>query len=200
MPEKKIVYLHGNDLLTFPTWARQVSTITKNRAHLLPKEAHELRALQAAGRIIIAIDRFADDQVVGCIALWHLVTDRDQISWSELGTVFVVPGYTFRDSSLHIADELYRRMLAAFPNENIIATTTNTKALHSGQRAGLMHPGFHRLPMIVQEATCVCPREKTGADDPANCTLRDRTCFVRVSPDTMRRMGSPPDLPFPVLP
>ncbi|MSR85754.1 hypothetical protein EXS71_04980 [Candidatus Uhrbacteria bacterium] len=52
--------------------------------------------------------------------------------WFELGTVVVIDEYCHKaNPSLFIADELYRRMLAAFPHVNILATTTNEKALKS---------------------------------------------------------------------
>ena len=194
-----IRYLRGPEMDAYvPSWADEVEKITNHEPHLLPHQAEILRAANATGRVIIAIDLEAHARIVGCIVLWPLyINIRDEAEWNELGTVFVIPEYRYSaNRDLKIADTLYRRMLKAFPHEQILATTTNPSALKSGERAGLKHPGFRVLPDEVRDATCVCPKEKTGVDNPRDCPLRDTRCFVRVSPETWQRLGQPDLIPF----
>jgi hypothetical protein len=90
-----------------------------------------------------------------------------------------------------IADALYRRILADNQEKNILATTTNLKAIHLGIRHGMQMISYNSLSMQTHRATCVCPTEKTGTDNNMLCPLRNNQCRVRVPFPTWQRMGKP---------
>jgi len=194
-----IAYWKGRALRAIPDWADQVAAYTAEQPHLLPQQPASLRAVAKKGLVILAVDRAAGDWVVGCIVLWPLGVKTHGAPWHELGTVFVREGYRRADhQGFQIADELYARVLREFPHLNILATTTAIEAVKLGLRAGLHHVGFRLLSDEVRSATCVCPSDKTHAPHPRDCTIRDQTCFVRVTPATWERLGRPSDIEFPV--
>ena len=116
--------------------------------------------------------------------------------WYELGTFLVIPTYRYGNTKLPIGDIMYHHLLATNPDKNILGTTTNPKAIHTGIRHGMVMIRFRDLPTAVHRATCICPIEKTGATDNFHCRIKDAACRVRVSTPTLERMGRPATLPF----
>ncbi len=187
-----IHYLSGMELLAFDeTWYEQVEYITRTETYLLTKTRADLEPVAKDGRVLIAVD--ADDlhKVVGCIVLWDLGRDERDEQWYELGTFFVRPEYRFGRTHLPIGDQLYARLLEEQPEKNILGTTGNKKAIHTGARHGMQMIRFGQLPEAVRRATCICPIEKTGATNNFHCRAKDSLCRVRVSTPTWDRMGRP---------
>jgi len=187
-----IRYLSGEALLAFDeTWYDQVETITTKEPFLLTKTRTELEPAAKDGRVLIAIDTDDAHNVVGCIVLWDLEVSELGVSWYELGTFFVHPTYRFGHTHLPIGDQLYARLLDEHVDKNILGTTGNKKAIHTGERHGMKMIRFGQLPESVRRASCICPIEKTGATNNVHCRAKDITCRVRVSTPTWERMGRP---------
>lgn len=222
-----IDYVHGEELDGFKDeWYESLEAMTRAEPHLLSKTREDLEPAVNERRIVVAIDRTRGDMVVGCIILWPLCQDEHESSsagpslstdrlipgdaerrplhnqpssarWYELGTFLVIPEYRYGRSHLPIGDILYRYLLATNREKNILGTTTNSKAIHTGMRHGMQMIRFTQLPRGVHTATCICPVQKTGAINNALCRLKDQECRVRISTETWRRLGQPDLLPFP---
>lgn len=187
-----IVYLSGNELLHFPDrWYQEVEAITREEPQLLTKTRKELEPAAQQGHVLIAVDVLADHRVVGGIVLWDLDVDEHNQMWYELGTFFVHPSYRFHHTHIPIGDTLYARLLNENQGKNILGTTANIHAIHTGARHGMQMIQFSDLPERIRHATCICPSSKTGAINNVHCLLRDEICRVRVSHDTWVRLGSP---------
>lgn len=194
------LHVHPGDSV----WYEQIEKVTREEPHLLPKTREELQPAAEDGRIILAtydkMDKCGgpDELIVaGCIVLWELERDHHGDLWYELGTFFVRPSFRFSRTGMSIGDTLYGLLLHLHSNKNILATTTNEHAIHTGMRHGMQMVSFHSLPELIHHATCICPMEKTGACDNANCLLKDRVCRVRVPFPTWVRMGCPKRLSYP---
>ncbi|NQV89444.1 MAG: hypothetical protein HQ488_03935 [Parcubacteria group bacterium] len=196
-----IKYVSGDALLALgEDWYKQIEQITKAEPHLLTKTRLDLEPAAIDGRVTLAIDTGESDRVVGCIVLWELERDQNGHMWYELGTFVVVPDHRYGargPKAMPIADALYRRVLHAHRTKNILGTTTNIHAIHTGQRHGMQMVSFHALPSEVHLATCICPISKTGTSNNAMCRIKDANCRVRVPHATWTRMGSPTRLPYP---
>ena len=190
-----IEYLSGNALLAFHQgWYSEIETITRAEKHLLTKTRADLEPAAQDGRVIIAIDPTEDNRVVGCIVLWELDHDDQGHMWYELGTFVVVPDHRYKargPKAMPIGDVLYRKLLHTHRSKNILGTTTNLKAIHTGIRHGMQMIRFQELPSRVHRSTCICPMEKTGVNDNAHCQIKNQACRVRVSFHTWIRMGYP---------
>gem|GEM_PF-2526090 len=188
-----INYISGYDLKRFgDSWVSQVVAATQGEQHLLTKTSLELKTVMNEHHIIIAVDTRRKHMVVGCIALWRLGVDENECDWFELGTLWVKPEYRFHgERHMPIADALYRRLLANNQDKNILATTTNLRAIHLGMRHGMQMISFRHLPKKTQYATCVCPFDKTKSLENAYCILKNKECRVRVPFPTWQRMGKP---------
>lgn len=190
-----IRYLSGAELLRMRWWIEQVVKATKNEEHLLTKTEEELLRVAREQHIIIAVDSTRNHTVVGCIALWHLGADEYEQDWYELGTLWVKEEYRYHSENgarrMPIADALYRRCLADNQEKNILATTTNLKAIHLGMRHGMQMIAYASLPTKTHAATCVCPFDKTGVLDNSRCPLKNQKCRVRVPFPTWQRMKKP---------
>lgn len=196
-----IDYLSGQRLLDFgDVWYTHVEAITRAEKHLLTKTQDDLEPAALDGRVLLAIDTEAGDRVIGCIVLWHLGTDDRGEDWYELGTFVVIPEYRYGavgpKSHKPIADTLYRLLLCEHRDKNILGTTTNPKAIHTGMRHGMQMISFQSLPLLTHNQTCICPSEKTGVRNNMRCLLKDRSCRVRVSYPTWIRMGQPYRIPY----
>jgi hypothetical protein len=196
-----IRYVSGDALLALSDlWYEQIEQITRSEPHLLTKTRPELEPAAVDGRVTLAIDTSESGRVVGCIVLWELGRDEDGHMWYELGTFVVVPDHRYGargPKAMPIADALYRRALYAHRDKNILGTTTNIHAIHTGQRHGMQMVSFQALPLAVHEATCICPTSKTCSTNNALCRIKDDSCRVRVPYPTWVRMGSPTHLPYP---
>lgn len=193
-----IIYLSGPPLLAFDdSWYDQVEAITRAEPQLLTKTRLELEPAARAGHVLIAVDVTQNSRVVGGIVLWDLDRDQTGAMWYELGTFFVHPEYRYSHTHLPIGDTLYARLLAENRGKNILGTTGNIHAIHTGARHGMQMIRFGDLPEEVRRASCICPASKTGVADNAHCRLRDLLCRVRVSSDTWVRMGQPALIPIP---
>ncbi len=196
-----IDYLWGRHLLALDEgWYNELEDITREEPHLLFKSREELEPAARDGRVILAVDRTAENRVVGCIVLWELERDQSGEVWYELGSYVVARQYRFKSGtrrSMPIGDILYRLFLDRYRNSNILGTTTNIKVIHIGQRHGMQMISFDQLPPEICEATCICPPDKTGTQDNWQCCRRNKACRVRVPFATWRRMGSPERLPYP---
>ncbi|MBI2473733.1 GNAT family N-acetyltransferase [Candidatus Uhrbacteria bacterium] len=196
-----IDYLSGSDLLTFDQrWYQEIEVITRAEKHLLTKTRQELEPATQDGRVIIAIDTTENNRVVGCIVLWELDQDDQRRMWYELGTFVVVPDHRYKargPKAMPIGDVLYRKLLHVHRDKNILGTTTNLKAIHTGLRHGMQMIGFQELPLRVHRSTCICPIEKTGVRDNLFCQIKNQSCRMRVSFHTWIRMGYPKRLPTP---
>jgi hypothetical protein len=190
-----IQYLSGNTLLAFHQgWYREIETITRAEKHLLTKTRSDLEPAAQDGRVIIAIDTTENNRVVGCIVLWELDRDGQDRMWYELGTFVVVPDHRYKargPKAMPIGDVLYRTLLHTHRRKNILGTTTNLKAIHTGLRHGMQMIDFHHLPLQVHRSTCICPIEKTGVSDNSYCQIKNQSCRVRVSFHTWIRMRYP---------
>ncbi|PJE77002.1 hypothetical protein COV05_01095 [Candidatus Uhrbacteria bacterium CG10_big_fil_rev_8_21_14_0_10_48_16] len=197
-----IDYLHGEELDDFrEEWYEAIEAMTRAEPHLLTKTREDLEPAVRERRIVVAIDRTHGDKVVGCIVLWPLCKEEDGLGWYELGTFLVIPSYRFGQTKLPIGDNMYRYLLATNREKNILGTTTNAHAIHTGMRHGMQMISFHTLPLVVHRATCICPFTKTGTNDNLRCHIKDGTigqggCRVRVSTPTWERMGKPPLFSF----
>ncbi|NQV90105.1 hypothetical protein HQ487_01720 [Candidatus Uhrbacteria bacterium] len=196
-----IVYLSGRALLNFdPRWYNEIEAITRAEEHLLTKTRADLEPAAKNNQVTIAIDTTQQNRVVGCIVLWELERDRQGVLWYELGTFVVAPDHRYKargPKAMPIGDALYRLLLHQHRNKNIIGTTTNIHAIHTGLRHGMQMVSYHDLPPDIHTATCICPFSKTGAEDNAHCTIKNLKCRVRVSYPTWVRMGQPTRLSFP---
>lgn len=187
-----IVYLSGNELSHVPDrWYQEVEAITREEPQLLTKTREVLEPAAQQGHVLIAVDVLAGLRVVGGIVLWDLDVDDQNQTWYELGTFFVHPSYRFHHTHIPIGDTLYARLLNENQGKNILGTTANIHAIHTGARHGMQMIQFRDLPERIRRATCICPTSKTGAINNVHCVLRDETCRVRVSHDTWIRLGSP---------
>ena len=184
-----INYFHNSSLHHVNGWASKVAAATKHELHLLPQLLANLKAAGHEDRLVVAADENQENMFVGSIALWPLGVATDSIQWFELGTVFVVPNYRFPNSGLDIADELHRRIMTLANGHNIMATTTNPSERKSWQRVGFVTVPFNRLPPEVLPATCICPKSKTGVNNPLNCPFRGNHCTVALAPDTLSRLN-----------
>ncbi len=194
----QIVYLSNSHLLAHDeTWYEQVEAITRAEPQLLTKTRAELEPAAREGHVLIALDTTCDMRVVGGIVLWDLDRDERRQMWYELGTFFVHPEYRFSRTRLPIGDTLYARLLAENVGKNILGTTGNIHAIHTGARHGMQMIRFSDLPEEVRRASCICPSSKTGVTDNTHCRLRDTLCRVRISHDTWMRMGQPPRILLP---
>jgi len=168
-----------------------IAEITRREPHLLEQSRGALLEVAQAGRLLIACDQDADDCFVGCIMLWELEHPYGDESWYELGTIYVELEYRYPQIGFSVADMLYHKLLDSFQDLNVLGTTTNPNAIKAGERAGLKMSYFHDLPGWVENATCVCPPEKRQPSQLRTCSLKDRTCRVRLSEkaaDTVRKM------------
>lgn len=187
-----IDYLHGTELQGFlDRWYTDIEEMTRAEKHLLTKTREDLEPAVLEDRIIVAIDRTQGDKVVGCIILWPLCKDDHDQMWYELGTFLVIPAYRYGESQLPIGDIMYRYLLATNTEKNILGTTTNIHAIHTGMRHGMCMLRFEQLPAAVHRETCICPFAKTGTDNNLFCRQKNRTCRVRVSTPTWERLGQP---------
>ncbi|MBI4256830.1 hypothetical protein HY626_02110 [Candidatus Uhrbacteria bacterium] len=197
-----IDYVHGTELEEFrDQWYDDIEALTRAEPHLLTKTREDLKPTVQERRIVIAVDRAHGDRVVGCIVLWPLCHDEKSQMWCELGTFMVIPAYRYGRTGLPIGDGLYHHLLQTNRDKNILGTTTNLKAIHTGMRHGMHMISFHQLPSSVHRATCICPIEKTGASDNLYCRIKNGRagfvgCHVRVSTPTWERMGRPQTLPL----
>lgn len=193
-----IDYVHGEELDDFrEEWYEAIEAMTRAEPHLLTKTREDLEPAVRERRIVVAVDRTSGDKVVGCIVLWPLCEDESGQMWYELGTFLVIPSYRYGRAGLPIGDVMYHHLLAQNQEKNILGTTTNVHAIHTGMRHGMQMISFRRLPPAIHHATCVCPLEKTGTRNNLRCNIKDLACRVRVSTPTWERMGSPERLPFP---
>ena len=188
-----IDYVPGRALNRFGTsWIHQVVTATQTEPLLLPKTSVELRSVASDDHLILAVDTRRRFKVVGCIALWHLGLDSYGRDWFELGTLWVDEDYRFHGTRhMPIADGLYRRLLGANLDKNILATTANPAAIELGRRHGMQMISYQSLPISIHHATCVCPIAKTGTLDNMECKVKDQACRVRVPLATWRRLDKP---------
>lgn len=187
-----IAYKSGAELLALSeAWYDQVYAITQKEPQLLVKTRKELEPAAKAGHVLLAIDLENDAHVVGAIVLWDLTTDHRGQMWYELGTFFVRQDYRFAITGLPIGDTLYARLLEENVGKNILGTTGNIHAIHTGARHGMQMIRFGDLPESIRRSTCVCPAKKTGTMDNQHCQLKDQGCFVRVSCDTWERLDRP---------
>jgi hypothetical protein len=198
-----IVFLLGQEIFDqLPdTWADRISTITKQQKHLLPQEPSALRERAEAGQLFVAADIAHPDgiKIVGFAAIWDLGVDEEQRDWGEFGTVYVHPDYSFGSHpELAISVRLYAWMQAS--GRMALATTTNPKAMGTGQHAGLHPISFRDLPPEIMQKTCSCDPKKRRETEPGKCQLRDDACRVRVSTKTYIKLGRPPLLPLPEKP
>lgn len=192
-----IVYISGDPLLKMPWWIPAIVNATKTEPHLLSKTSLELRSAAELHHVIIAADTTRNYQVVGCIVLWDLGYDLHHRQWYELGTLWVDPEYRFHGKRhLPIGDAMYRRILVENRDLNILATTTNPKAVHLGERNGMQMISYDSLDPAIRRSTCVCPEDKTGTYNNEMCKLKDTTCRVRVPYHTWIRMGKPMRRPY----
>jgi len=163
---------------------------------LLAKTAEELLTYWRSGLSAMAVS--SEGEVLGHAALEPLAP-----AWFELGAVWVredcrgAGGYYKR-----VANALYRVLLAANTEKNILATTINPAALGLGRRIGLVPISYESLPSEIWNATCCCPAEKTGVPRGENvpgCQLKEKLCFVRVTQETWERLGRPQVIQLPGL-
>lgn len=196
-----IKYLSGPALLKFDDrWYDEIERITRAEKHLLTKTREELEPAAKDSRVTIAIDTTENNRVVGCIILWELGVDSQGIPWFELGTFVVVPDHRYKargPKAMPIGDALYRRLLHAHRKKNILGTTTNIHAIHTGMRHGMQMIRFESLPNAIHVATCICPSTKTGVEDNAFCQIKNKLCRVRVTFPTWLRMGRPTRMRIP---
>ncbi len=187
-----ILYLSGRALCDCSEhWYQEVEQITREEPQLLTKTRKELEPASQQGHVLIAVDKETSNRVVGGIVLWDLDVDDQGQMWYELGTFFVHPSYRFHHTQIPIGDTLYARLLKENEGKNILGTTANIHAIHTGARHGMQMIRFGDLPERIRYATCICPSSKTGVVNNTHCLLRNETCRVRVSHDTWIRLGSP---------
>lgn len=200
-----INFIWGEDLLYVDqTWYNQVEESTSRERHLLTKSRAELEPAARDGRVLLAVTFKMDKcggsdwmNIAGCIVLWDLERDPRGVMWYELGTFFVEPHWRFGYTALPIGDALYQTLLDLHPDKNIIGTTTNPSAIHTGMRHGMQMVSFQDLPISIHRSTCICPVEKTGTLDNMRCPLKDAQCRVRVTMQTWERLGRPPIISYP---
>lgn len=193
--EKKIRYTFFPTEQLGPFWAETLAKNFRNEPHLSQEHPATLRDAASHRRMLVAYDK-ENDLLVGCAVMWPL-GESDEGMWLKFGTMFLIEPYRFHHSEMKISDEICRRMLNAFPKENILASTTNRAAVHAGLRAGFVRIRYEDLPLNIRRATCTCPALKTGEANPLMCRLADVTCFACVSRETYERLHRPESPPFP---
>lgn len=111
--------------------------------------------------------------------------------WFELGSTWVHPDY--RSQGLNLA--MYRKFLPRHIGKDIFATTTNPSSLKVGEQLGFVTVTRKQLPIEVWQASCVCPKSKTGEQGPQRCHLAFgenqglSLCYYRITPETAERHG-----------
>lgn len=189
-------------LLAIVASATASSSIVVNgtaMAPLLPKSADDLYAFWEHGLSAIAV---RNNEIIGHAAIEPLTA-----GWHELGAVWVHPsmrgrGLEGNGTHPHVGLRLYQAILERHREKNILATTINAAAMVVGWRVDMVPIGYDQLPRNVWEATCCCPSQKTGvpkAENVPHCVMRQRTCFVRVTRATWRRLNQPEPCSLPVL-
>ncbi|HBR80142.1 MAG: hypothetical protein UW63_C0078G0005 [Candidatus Uhrbacteria bacterium GW2011_GWF2_44_350] len=196
---RDIAYLRDASFCALSGWAEYLSAITRREPHLLAQSAEDIRACGRAGLVILAVDRSADNLIVGSISLVPLNVTTDGRPWFELMMVYVDERYRFPITGLDIVDELHRRIAHLNDSNNLLSTTTNPSEVKSGIRVGMIHVSFTALPPNVRRATCICPADKIGVADPLTCPQCDCYCVARVSRETWERLGCPPIEAYPNL-
>jgi hypothetical protein len=195
-----ISYAHGSGLSTLKLgWETRLAQITRDEEHLLTKTSDDFRRTAKEGYIIVATDLYAEGMVIGCITLWSLGTDHSGREWFELGSFVLHPEYRFGQTGMPIGDTLYQMLLLQHRDKNIIGTTTNPHAIHTGQRHGMIMTSFFALPTSIHQATCVCPMEKTDVERERNarsCVIKNSACRIRMTTQTWERMGRPTQMPW----
>jgi len=193
-----IDFVPGGRLVTLRAdWAEELEEISRGEPHLLTKTAADFQDVARKGHILVAVDRSENSRVVGCIVLWPLGQDESNNYWFELGTFMVRPEYRFgsrTSKAMPIGDTLYQYILLLHRHRNILGTTTNRRAVHTGQRHGMQMVSFQKLPPSIHTATCICPADKMQTDDSMQCAIKDNGCRVRISFQTWMRMGQPTQL------
>lgn len=173
-------------------WAEQLAAITRREPHLLAQSAADIADHGRAGRVILAVDKSAESQLVGSIALCPLHVETNGRPWFELMMVYVEEKYRFPLTGLDLVDELHRQIIRLAEGNNLLSTTTNPSEVKSGIRVGLVHISFRHLPPNVHRATCICPSDKIGVADPLICPKRDHACVARISRETREQLDRPP--------
>ncbi len=186
------------DLLSVAAAAISTSSIIVNgttMAPLLPKTADDLIGFWNAGLSVIAIQ---NDRIIGHAAIEPLIGE-----WFELGAVWVDPSARGAEGKHpHVGLRLYRALLERHREKNILATTVNPAAMTVGWRVDLVPILYEQLPQEVWAATCCCPATKTGVPRDQNvphCTMRQKSCFVRITSKTWQRIGCPEPCTLPIL-
>lgn len=163
-------------------------------APLLPKTVEDLLGFWNAGLSAIAV---RDGRVIGHAAIEPLCD-----GWFELGAVWVDPSVRGAEGKhSHVGLRLYRALLAAHREKNILATTINPAAMTVGWRVGMVPILYEQLPQEVWAATCCCPAGKTGvprSENVPHCALKQKICFVRITSETWTRLGCPEPCRLPV--
>lgn len=182
----------------------------RNMNPLLPKTPEELRKFWDQGLSVIGLMPGGDrSHVIAHAAIEPLCTDPiTGEQWYEFGAVWVRPDFRGkhdlkREGHRHIGLRLYQAALSQHPDKMILCTTINPAAMVVGIRMDMVAIRYSDLPSHVWNTTCCCPVEKTGVErnqNVPNCTLRSKTCFVRVTRETWERMGRPDPIELPVTP
>ena len=111
-------------------------------------------------------------------------------SWFELGSSWVHEDY--RNQGLITAS--YRKLLSRNEDKNIMATSSTQAALAVGKKLGFVFVARKDLPEPTWRACCICPKEKSGADNNDLCLRAYNepqqsglNCYTRVTKATAER-------------
>ena len=166
----------------------QLSQKIRKEVHLLPQNPENLILQTKQGLSVLAL---LNEEIMGHATLWHIAD-----GWYELGTTFVDPNHRGH----HINFFMYEQLLEQHKEKNILATTTNQKSIHIGERLGFSTVRRNSLPAETFKGTCICKPDKTGSNTPlTSCGLAwnedewnpfskwKLPCHVRVTKETIER-------------
>lgn len=171
-----------------------ISMKFREEPDLLDVEAGDLEWSYQDGYAVVVLNEDTGEPVAFTRLQFLIAAEHPLGAWLELGSTWVAEPCRRKGINL----QMYTLLLPHHVDQNILATTTNTKALENGRHMNFVLVHRRQLPLEVWTASCCCPVEKTHSPDPANhgCVRAygesqcgsEGVCWFRVTQETAARL------------